>query len=427
MHYLTQLVTEIIQQYGYLGIFILTTLEQFIFPVPADIFITIGTSGGLDYKTIMVFVLIAALVGSYVVYFLGKYLGHPVMLWLFGQKRLDKGEKFIKKYGVWGIIIAGLTPLPFKIVTWTSGIFEMPLGKFTLGVVLGRMPRYLITGYLSVLIFKTKFYATPEMSAIILGALQGVTEFLPISSSGHLAIMEHFLNLPISATDLEMFDIFLHGGSLLAILIYFWRDWINVLKEFWQMVTKLKFDKNTLAAKLVIGTIPAIIFGLLFKGVLTGRFRNLGYIAFFVILVGIVYLYVEWKGKKNHMESVSFKKSFIIGTAQALALIPGVSRAGSTMATGMLLGIKRKAAARFSFMLGAVAILAANVYALISIKSGAVMPNLSFTLIGTGVSFIFSLFSISWLLKFLEKNTLRPFAFYLMILGSFIFMMLKIF
>lgn len=424
MEYLTDIVREVILNYGYVGIFILTTLEQFIFPIPADVFVAIGTSMGLSFKTVLIYVLFAALIGSYIGYFLGKYLGHPVMLWMFGKRRLDQGEKFIKKYGMWGVILAGLTPIPFKIVTWSAGIFEMPLGRFTLGVLLGRMPRYIITGYAATLIYKTKFYASTEMSAIILGALQGVTEFLPISSSGHLAITERFLKLPeaIGVTDMVLFDIFLHGGSLLAILIFFWRDWLGVLKSLWHMLSRWTFDKNSLAAKLVIGTIPAVLAGLVFGGAIGEHLRLLPYIATFFILIALFFLYAEWKAGKNEGETVDIKKSLIIGSVQALALIPGISRAGTTIATGMLMGLNRKAAAKFSFMLGGVALLAANVYALFSIRSGAVMPDLTFTLIGAITSFAVSLASISWLLKFLEKHTLRPFSAYLLIVGALILM-----
>ena len=419
-----EIAKQIINQYGYIGIFLLTTAEQFIFPIPADVFMALGTAMGLHLSKILIFVSVGALIGSFIGYFLGKYLGHPVMLWLFGKTRLDRGEQFIKKWGIWGIIIAGMTPLPFKIVTWTAGIFEMPLLRYTFAIIIGRLPRYIITGYAANLIYKTKFYASTEMSAIILGSLQGLTEFLPISSSGHLAIMEHFLKLPVAigATDLAIFDIFLHGGSLLAILIYFWRDWIHVLKELWRMLTKWTFDKHSLAAKLIIGTVPAILAGLAFGGAIGDNLRGLTSIALFLILISIFYLYVEWKGKRNDNESVGIKKSLIIGAAQALALIPGISRSGATIGTGMLLGLKREAAAKFSFMLGGIAILAANVYALFSLGNGAVIPNLSFTVIGTITSFVISLVSISWLLKFLEKHTLRPFSFYLMLIGVLILM-----
>ncbi len=424
MEHLMQIVGDVITNYGYFGIFTLTALEQFIFPIPADVFVAIGTSMGLPFNKVLLIVLFAALIGSYIGYFLGKYLGHPVMRWLFGQKRLDKGERFIKQYGVWGIIVAGLTPIPFKIVTWTAGIFEMPLGRFTLGVLFGRMPRYLITGFAASWVYKTKFYATTSMSAIILGALQGITEFLPISSSGHLAIMEHLLKLPtdIGVVDLELFDIFLHGGSLLAILIFFWRDWIKVMKELWHMITKWSFNKGSLAAKLIIGTLPAIAAGLMFAGAISDKLRGLNSIAIFLMLMAGVYLYAEWKSKHNEKEEVNLKKSLVIGAAQALALIPGISRAGSTIATGMLMGLKREAAARFSFMLGGIAILAANVYALFSIRHGAAIPDLTFTLIGTATSFAVSLVAISWLLKFLEKHTLRTFSFYLLVVGAVMLM-----
>lgn len=428
MEHLMTIVADVIRHYGYGGIFALTTLEQFIFPVPADVFVAIGTSLGLSLKMVLFYVLLAALTGSYIGYFLGRFLGLPVVRRLFGQKRLDKGEAFIKRYGMWGVIVAGLTPIPFKIVTWTAGIFEMPLGRFTLGVLLGRMPRYIVTGLAASFIYKTKFYASTSMSAIILGTLQGITEFLPISSSGHLAITEHFLKLPvdISGASLDVFDIFLHGGSLLAIVLFFWKDWIKVFKESWKMLMAFKIDFNSLAFKLALGTVPAIIAGVTLNDLITNHMRGLAYVAGMLMLVSVYFLLAEWKGGKNKLEAVGLKKTFIIGISQAVALIPGVSRSGTTIATGMLCGLNREASARFSFMLGGVAILAANVYALFSIRNGVAMPDMTFTLIGAGTSFLISLVSIRWLLSFLKKHTLRPFSFYLMILGSLILMLLEL-
>lgn len=410
----------VIMSHGYTGIFILTTIEQFIFPIPADIFITMGTSMGLSFKRILWIISFAALFGSLIGYFLGKYIGHPIIKWLVGEKKLKHGEDFIKKWGVWGVILAGLTPLPFKIITWTSGIFEMPLKKYIPAVMIGRIPRYFITAYAGAFLYKTKFYATTEMSALILGALQGVTEFLPISSSGHLVIVEHFLKLPIDQVEMAMFDIILHGGSLLAIIVFFWKDWINVFKEIWRMISKWTFDKNTLAFKLVLGTIPAIIGGLIFAGAITGPLRNIHSIAIFFIVLAVIYFYAAWKGKNNKEENISVKQSFIIGCTQALALIPGVSRSGLTIATGVIFGIKRDIAAKFSFMLGAVAVLAANVYALFSIGGGTIVPNLKFTLLGFSTSFIFSLLAIAFLIKFLQKHTMRAFGFYLLLIGILI-------
>lgn len=410
----------LIASHGYPGVFILTAAEQFIFPLPADFFLGFSIEHGLSYWHVMLIVLIASMLGASMGYFLGKYLGHPALQWLVGKKKVDKGEEFMKKWGVWGVIIAGITPIPFKIITWTAGIFEMNYWKFLAGVVIGRMPRYLLTAYAGAKILESKFYATTDMSALILGTLQGLTEFLPISSSGHLVIMEHFLDVPIPASQLISFDIFLHGGSLIAIVLYFWKDWLEVLKEIWHMIKNFRIHPNTLAFKLAAGTVPAIIAGLAFGGAISDNLRTLHTVAFFFIVLGIMYFLATWKGRKDGAKHVSLKKGVIIGCAQALALIPGVSRAGSTIATGVSLGIDRETAARFSFMLGAVAILAANVYTLLSLDSGTPMPDLSFILLGAGSSFATSLLSIYLLLRYLQKHTMKAFGLYLVLAGSLI-------
>jgi len=144
MHALTLYVEAVIQQYGYLGMFLLTTSEQFIFPIPVDVFFGFSIEQGLLYQNLMVIVLIATLLGSLIGYFLGKFLGHPALVWLVGKTKVDKGEAFIRKWGIWGVILAGLTPIPFKVIPWTAGIFEMPLGRFLIGVIESRMPRYML-------------------------------------------------------------------------------------------------------------------------------------------------------------------------------------------------------------------------------------------------------------------------------------------
>ena len=420
MHVLSAFVEAVILQYGYLGLFSLTALEQFIFPIPVDIFYGFSIEHGLVYQNLMLVVLAATILGSTIGYFLGKWLGHPALTWLVGKTKVDKGEAFMKKWGIWGVILAGMTPIPFKVITWTAGIFEMPFKRFMLGVLIGRMPRYMLTAYAGARFFETKFYASTDMSALILGTLQGLTEFLPVSSSGHLVIMEHFLKLPIPASQLITFDIFLHGGSLLAIVLYFWKDWLHVLREIWDMIKNLRLKTDTLAFKLAIGTIPAIIAGLTFGGYISDKMRTLHSVAIFFIIIGIIYFYAAWKGKRNHIQSVGLKKSIWIGLAQSLALIPGVSRAGITIATGVTLGLTRETAARFSFMLGGIAILAANVYALISLQSGTPLPDTQFVLLGTLSSFAVSYLAIYMLLKFLQKYTMRAFGIYLILAGGII-------
>jgi undecaprenyl-diphosphatase len=420
MHALIEIAKTIIHQYGYIGVFLLTSLDQFIFPFPLDILITISTSIGLTLKKIMPIICVATLLGASIGYLLGKFLGHPAFIKLFGKKRLDKGEIFIKKWGMPGIVVAGLAPFPFQIVTWVAGIFEIPFYKFITAVLIGRVSRYFVVALAGIFVFKTKFYATTEMSAMILGTLQGITEFLPISSSGHLVILENFLNTPISPEHLATFDIILHGGSLLAILVYFWRDWASVIKEIFIMLKGKITLKDSMMLKLILGTIPAIAGGLLFGKAIMGTLRELHQIAIWFIISAIFYFIADWKYRNGTNENITTKKSVLIGLAQAIALIPSVSRSGATIATGMLLGLKRKAAARFSFLLGGVAIMAANVYALVSIEKGIAMPPLDFVLLGFVTSFIFSLLAIAFLLKYLEKHTLRVFGIYLLIAGVLI-------
>lgn len=420
MHALLEIAKSIIHQYGYIGVFMLTSLDQFIFPFPLDILITVSTSIGLTLKKIMPIICVATLLGASIGYLLGKLLGHPAFIKLFGKKRLDKGEVFIKKWGMPGVIIVGLAPFPFQIITWAAGIFEMPFYKFITAVFIGRVSRYFLVALAGIFVFKTKFYATTEMSAMILGTLQGITEFLPISSSGHLVIVEQFLNLPLGPKEMAMFDIILHGGSFLAILIYFWKDWLHVLQEIFNMIRCKALAKNSMTVNFIIGTIPAIIGGLIFGKALTGPLRNIYTIAIFFIFLSLLYFYATWKSQNNDQEQVTNKKSLLIGCAQAVALLPGISRSGSTIATGMILGLKRKVAAKFSFMLGGISILAANIYALVSIEKGAIVPDLKFVLLGFGISFIISLLAIAFLLKYLEKHTLRAFALYLLVMGVLI-------
>lgn len=420
MHALKLLIEGLILQYGYASFFILTALDQFVLPIPVDLFFGFSIEHGLIYSKLMPIVVAATLIGASIGYFLGKYLGHPALTWLVGKHRVEKGEKIIKKWGIWGVIVAGFTPFPFKIIAWAAGIFEMPFSRFITGVFFGLVPRYLVLAYAGARFFETKFYASTDMSAIILGALQGVTEFLPISSTGHLVIMEHFLRLPVPASHLATFDIFLHGGSLVAIVLYFWRDWLRVLKECWHMLKKFRPDTNSLAFKLAAATVPAILAALFFGDTLNNSWRSLHAVAVCFLITGFLYFYITWKGRNNAHETVGLKNSILIGLAQVIALIPAISRSGMTIAAGIGLGLTRQAAAKFSFMLGGIALLAANVYTLLTLSKTAPLPDLNFIMMGTATSFIASLLAIYLLMKLLEKYTLRPFGIYLILAGSFI-------
>ncbi len=138
---------EMVADYGYLGIFVISFTEAIIQPVPPDPFITGGTAFGLVPINAALVATIGSVSGGLVAYILGKFLGEPVFLKLFKKKWYEKGEILFRKYGIWAVIVAGLTPIPFKVICWLAGIFEMPVLGFILGAIIGRLPRFVIMAY----------------------------------------------------------------------------------------------------------------------------------------------------------------------------------------------------------------------------------------------------------------------------------------
>ena len=198
--------------------------------------------------------------------------------------------------------------------------------------------------------------------SIVLGIVQGLTELLPISSSAHLFLIPWFFNWQIP----ESFDVALHFGTLLAIGIFFFKDWIELIKGGFKVaVKKEKSTEGRLCWYIVIATIPGGIIGFILDKYAEGILTHPIIIAIALIVMGII-LYIVDKNAKNktNYEDLSFKQTFIIGLSQALAFIPGVSRSGITMTTGRLMGVKREAAAKYSFMLSAPIVLAATVFKL---------------------------------------------------------------
>ncbi|MBU1018735.1 MAG: undecaprenyl-diphosphate phosphatase [Patescibacteria group bacterium] len=231
--------------------------------------------------------------------------------------------------------------------------------------------------------------------SLILGLLQGITEFLPISSSGHLVLFETILKLEVET--LKGFDVALHVASLLAILFYFRKKIIQII---------LKDQKYILW--LIVGTIPAVAIGLTLEDKIDAIFRGTLAVGIVMAVTATFFLIAEkFKPQKSNLTA---KKSFIIGLAQALALIPGVSRSGSTIAAGLLTGAERVKAAEFSFLLGSVAITGAG---LLTALDDPQLPATQPLIAGFLASLIASYFAIKFLMYFFKKNTLKPFAYYL--------------
>lgn len=253
-----------------------------------------------------------------------------------------------------------------------------------------------------------------------MGIVQGLTEFLPVSSSAHLNIMPWLFNWEIS----DSFDFALHAGTLLAILVYFWRDWIALIcGGFNTLFCKKKSCEGRVFWYLVAATVPAGIIGLLLeKGVdkiLGGNMEiEMMVISAALIIMGIILYFVDKKAEQKFTyEELDFKKSFLVGISQALAAaFPGVSRSGITMTVARSLKLDRESAAKFSFLLSA-PIVGGGV--LVSIISGEMILDAQF-FAGVLSSFIVGLLVIKFLLGFLKKRGYGIFAVYRVILGVFI-------
>lgn len=250
------------------------------------------------------------------------------------------------------------------------------------------------------------------LQAIILGVVQGLTELLPISSSAHLFLVPWFLNWQMP----EAFDVALHFGTLLAIGLFFFKDWIGLIKGgYEQVVKKKKSAEGRMFWYIVIATIPGGAIGFLLDHFAEDLLTQPLIIAIALIIMGIT-LYIVDKNSKNqtNYENMTFKQTFLIGLSQALAFIPGVSRSGVTMTTGRIMGVDRESTAKYSFMLSAPIVLGATLY-----KLKDFVFNIPF-IVGVLVSFVVGIFVIRFLLNYLKKGSFKGFAIYRVILGLFV-------
>lgn len=273
------------------------------------------------------------------------------------------------------------------------------------------------------------------LDAILLGIIQGITEFLPISSTGHLTLAGKLLNL-ISREHPEQWTAFIaviQLGTMLAVLIYFYKDLYGIVKDFINenLFSRKSFSNQNLNSKLgwliIVGTIPIVVMGLLFKQQIEGAFtKNLYVIALSLIVLGIILFVAEKISKfKKEIDQISIFDSIIIGIAQAISLIPGSSRSGTTITAGLFLGLKRDVAARFSFLLSVPAILASGLlqlYEALSFINSDMIINL---IISTLVSAISGYLAIDFLIKYLKKKSTMIFVVYRIILGLSILILLS--
>ncbi len=265
------------------------------------------------------------------------------------------------------------------------------------------------------------------LSVIILGIIQGIAEFLPISSSAHLIIFRDLFGIGAGMSkNMELaFDVALHLGTLLAIAVFFFNELLSiVIKGF----TKGVKDKDgKIMWYLVAATIPAAIFGVLFEDIIEGAVRsNYILIALALSIMGIIiYLADKFGKQEKELSKMNLKEAIIIGCSQVFALIPGFSRSGTTIAAARVLGIKREDAAKFSFFLSAPVVLGAVTLQLLKKETlTVIMNNLSTFSLGILISFITGLICIKFLLKYLHKHNFKVFMIYRIVLSIIVLLLL---
>ncbi|WP_395344862.1 undecaprenyl-diphosphate phosphatase [Ningiella sp. W23] len=252
---------------------------------------------------------------------------------------------------------------------------------------------------------------------IILAIIQGLTEFLPISSSAHLILPEEILGW--SSHGLA-FDVAVHVGSLLAVMIYFRHDIIRLIAAWFSSgFSSQQTVDSRLAWWVIIGTIPAGLFGFLMKDWIELNARSALLIATTTIVFGLLLWYADAKAtQRKQLDKITFKDTIVIGIAQAMAIIPGTSRSGVTMTAGLMLGLDRESAARFSFLLSMPIILAAGLFSTLDLVQAEQAVEWSALLYGAGFSFVAAYLCIHLFLSWISRIGMLPFVIYRLILGG---------
>ncbi|OGH96844.1 MAG: hypothetical protein A2104_07580 [Candidatus Melainabacteria bacterium GWF2_32_7] len=271
--------------------------------------------------------------------------------------------------------------------------------------------------------------------SVITGVIQGLTEFLPVSSSGHLVLTSSIYKilmgkeLASGGSEEILFDIMLHIGTLLAVLIYFKQDIVHLISEFFKSLKEGTLKTNyeaQLPIYIMIGTIATIAVALPFKDFFESLVYNPARVGIILMITGIVLYSTELMSSKitQKVSNITWKKSILIGLAQGLAVAPGLSRSGSTIAAGLAAGLDRVTAARYSFLLSIPIIILAAVYHLFDIGSVSEILSYNWTaiIIGTLISALVGYYCIKYFIIFISKNKLNIFAFYCLIVGLLMFL-----
>lgn len=260
------------------------------------------------------------------------------------------------------------------------------------------------------------------LKAILIGIVEGITEWLPISSTGHMILFDEFVKLNVSPEFRELFLVVIQLGAIMAVPVLFW----NKLNPFSKKKSEAERKSTwSLLAKVVVGVLPAAVIGFLFDDFLDKYLYNYFVVAIALIVYGALFIIIEraQRGKRYRIENVNdltYKDALIIGAFQMLSLIPGTSRSGSTIIGGMLTGVSRVASAEFSFFMAIPIMVGASLLKIVKFLAAGFVASgteIALLFVGMAVSFIVSLLSIKFLMDFVKRHSFSPFGVYRIILG----------
>jgi len=251
-----------------------------------------------------------------------------------------------------------------------------------------------------------------QLAAVILGLVQGLTEFLPVSSTAHLILVSDALKLDPEKFGLS-FDVALHLGTAFAVLLYFAGTWIGLLVDVVR-------GRWRLPLAVIVGTVPAAIAGVLFETAVSTTFRSVVYIVIGLLVGSAIFVLAERVGaRRRRIERVGLADAVLIGAAQAIALLPGISRSGITISAGLFRGLERGDSTRFAFLLATPIILGAGVKTLLDArKLSGLTAELDVVLIGFGVSFLAGLAAVAFMVRYLRTHSLNVFVIYRLVLAA---------
>ncbi|MDR1196453.1 MAG: undecaprenyl-diphosphate phosphatase [Endomicrobium sp.] len=256
---------------------------------------------------------------------------------------------------------------------------------------------------------------------IILGIIEGITEWLPISSTGHMILADEFIKLNISPAFKEMFLVVIQLGAILAVVALYFKTLLPVSFESGKL--SIKKEIIVMWTKIAVSCVPAAIIGILFDDYLNEWFYNYQTVAFMLILFGVFFIIVENKhkgktSKTNSIAEITYQTAFLIGIFQLIAAVfPGTSRSGATILGGLILGVSRTAAAEYTFFLAVPVMLGASALKLFKFGMNFTATEISALLIGTAIAFIVSILTIRFLMGYIKKHDFRVFGWYRIILG----------